>query len=64
MFNFQKLSSIMKVELLNDKSKEEIADIWRQYHAKKNAVCAVIPGEMWGSMLERFTEHSTVILFW
>lgn len=55
------LSKVMKVELLDDKDKDEIADIWRQYHANKDAVSAVIPGEMWKTMTQRFEEHKTFL---
>ena len=50
----------MKVDLLKDKSKEEIAEIWRDYHAKKDAVAAVIPAEMFQKMEQRFQEFKTV----
>ena len=50
----------MKLELLDDKSKDEIAEIWRQYHANKDTVSAAIPGDMWKTMTQRFEEHKTV----
>ena len=51
----------MKLELLKDKTKDEIADIWRQYHAnKEEAVAAVIPADIFKVMSQRFQEHKTV----
>ena len=55
------LSSLMKVELLADKTKQEVGDIWRQYHANKDAVAAVIPADMWASMTALFEEHKTFL---
>jgi len=57
----KKLSKVMKVELLDDKKADEIGDIWRQYHVNKDAVSAVIPGQMWKSMTQRFEEHKTFL---
>jgi len=58
----KRLSTLMKVELLEGKSAEEIGDIWREYHAGKDAVAAVIPAKMWESMQQRFEEHKTFLL--
>jgi len=58
----RKLSSLMKLELLKDKTKDEIADIWRQYHAnKEEAVAAVIPADIFKVMSQRFQEHKTFL---
>lgn len=57
----KKLSSLMKVELLEGKTKEEVGDIWRQYHVNKDAVAAVIPADVWTSMVDRFQEHRTFL---
>jgi len=55
------LSSLMKVELLEGKTKDEVADIWREYHVNKDAVAAVIPSEVWTSMHQRFSDHKTFL---
>ena len=47
----KRLSTLMKVDLLEGKSAEEIGDIWREYHAGKDAVAAVIPGLVTNSIL-------------
>ena len=49
------------MDLLKDKSKEEISDIWRQYHADKDCVSAVIPDEMYARMKERFEKYKTFL---
>ena len=56
----KKLDDRMKVDLLKDKTKEEIAEIWREYHSKRDSVAAVIPKEMFDQMQERFQEYKTV----
>ncbi len=63
MVREKKLSDIMKVELLADKSNTEIAEIWRQHHANKDSVCAVIPYDMFKEMEARFAEFKTVSVF-
>lgn len=50
----------MKIDLLKDKSADEIAEIWREYHRDKNSVAAVIPAETWKVMQQRFQEFKTV----
>jgi len=58
----KKLSSLMKLEMVKDKTKAEIADIWRQYHAnKEDAVAAVIPADMFEVMSQRFQQHKTFL---
>merc|ERR1712013_593997 len=44
------LNTIMKVELLADKTPEEIAQIWSEHYASKDAVAAVIPVETYKIM--------------
>ncbi|XP_075411878.1 ATP synthase mitochondrial F1 complex assembly factor 1 isoform X1 [Tenrec ecaudatus] len=39
------LSSIFNIEMVKDKTAEEIKQIWQQYFAAKDTVYAVIPGE-------------------
>merc|ERR550525_2073993 len=51
----------MKLELLRDKSKDEISDIWKLHHSSLDAVCAVIPADVWEEMRERFTKHKTFL---
>jgi len=55
------LDKIMKLELLEDKTKEEITEIWTKHFQKKEAVCAVIPTETYNIMKEKFTEFNTFL---
>ena len=56
------LDSIMKIELLKDKSKDEISEIWRMHHSNLDAVSAVIPADVWMEMEIRFREYKTFLL--
>ncbi len=56
----QKLSDLMRTDLMADKSADEIAEIWRQYHSTRDAVAAVIPAETYEKMQQRFKEFKTV----
>jgi len=58
----KKLNDIMKVELLEEKSKDEIATLWTQHFASKHVVCAVIPADTFSQMKERYTIHKTFLL--
>jgi hypothetical protein len=60
LFCLQKLDDIIKLDLLADKTKDEIAEIWRQYYADKNTVSAVIPADIYKQMHERFQKYKTV----
>ena len=55
------LDSIMKIDLLKDKSKEEISEIWRVHHSNIDAVSAVIPSDVWMEMENRFLEYKTFL---
>ena len=50
----QKLDEIMKTELLEDKTKSEISDIWMAYHEEKERVHGtIVSGEEGKLILER-----------
>ena len=59
---FQKLEEIMKMELLDGKSKEEIGQIWTQHLSTKEGLCAVIPASTFRSMKDLYQVHKTFIL--
>lgn len=59
---FKKLNDIMKVELLQDKTVDELKDIWLQYHKEKDVVVATIPTETYNLLTERSKEHPIFIL--
>lgn len=57
----RKLNDVMKMELLADKTKEEIATIWTQHFASKDAVCAIIPYDTFKKMKELYDIHKTFL---
>jgi len=57
----KKLDDILKVELIKDESPERIAEIWTEYHSKKDCVHAVIPSEEYKEMFIRAKEFPTFI---
>ena len=52
----------MKTDLLEGKSKEEIGQIWTEYLATKEGLCAVIPSATFQSMKELYETHKTFLL--
>jgi len=61
MVKQKSLDKVMKVELLADKSPEDIALIWNEHFASKDAVAAVIPVDTYKVMQERFKEFNTFL---
>ena len=59
--NEKKLDSIMKIDLLKDRTKEDISEIWRMHHSNIDAVSAVIPSDTWLDMQKRFLEYKTFL---
>ena len=58
----QQLNEIMKIELLADKSKEDIGEIWTQHLSTKKGLGAVIPAATFQSMKDLYTKHPTFLL--
>ena len=56
------LNDIMKVDLLMDKTPEEIKHIWIDYHRSKDVVTSVVPKDTYLVMHERGKEFSTFLL--
>lgn len=59
---FKKLSDIMKLDLVEQRSVEEIKQIWLQYHQGKEVICAAIPLEQYDLMMERAKKYPVFIL--
>lgn len=59
---FKKLNDIMKVEMLQDKTADEIKEIWLQYHKQKDVLVATIPTETFTTLTERSKEYPLFIL--
>lgn len=58
----QRLDSIMKVDLIKDKSKEEIIEIWNEYHKHKDCICGTMTPEQYDKMFTRGKQYSTFLL--
>jgi len=55
------LNDIMKVELLQEKSAEEISKIWTEYYKnKENTLCAVVPSHLYTKQHERSQEYNFI----
>ena len=55
------LDSIVKLELLNQKTGPEIEEIWCQHFSHKDCVSAVIPATTYSTMQERFAQFNTFL---
>merc|ERR1712024_355727 len=55
------LEKVMKVELLEEKSAEEVAAIWTEFWSHKDAVSAAIPSAVYKEMKERFDKYNTFL---
>ena len=58
----QDLNRIVKVDLLKDLECDEIENIWKQYHAKKNYVCALIKTDCYTSYRELLNLYPRFLL--
>ncbi|XP_053698011.1 ATP synthase mitochondrial F1 complex assembly factor 1 [Sabethes cyaneus] len=58
----KKLSDIMKMELVQERSADEIKEIWLKYHAGKEVISAAIPVEQYDIMMERAKKYPIFIL--
>lgn len=57
-----RLDAIMKLDMIQDKSKEEIIDIWNQYHKQKDCICGTMTPEQYDKMFDRGREYPTFLL--
>merc|ERR1719167_430415 len=55
------LDKIMKTELLQDKTAEEITQIWTKHFAEQDKICAVIPRDTYKAMQHRFQQFNTFL---
>lgn len=51
----------MKVELLENKTADEIQHIWLEYHSKKDVLAAAIPAESYNRMVARGNQYPSFI---
>lgn len=55
------LDSVMKTELLKDKTNEEIEYLWREHFRSKDAVSGVIPGHLYDKLHENAMKYTTFL---
>lgn len=55
------LDKIMKLGLLQDKTAQEITQIWTQHFTGQDKICAVIPTDTYDIMKKRFQEFGTFL---
>ncbi|KAH9406266.1 ATP synthase mitochondrial F1 complex assembly factor 1 [Tyrophagus putrescentiae] len=58
----KQLNDIVKVDLLAEKSAEEITAIWNAYHAKRDGIYATIPAATYQRLFETATKYPAFIL--
>jgi len=57
----QSLESVMKMDLLKDRTVEEITHIWGEFHKNKNFIFAAIPATDWKAMANRAAQFPTFL---
>lgn len=60
--NQAKLADIMKIELLADKGKQEISDIWLNYHKEKDCISGILEPSTFDEIFKIASEYPTFIL--
>ena len=58
----QSLDDIVKLELLKDRSAQEITEIWKNYHMSRDCIFAVIPSETYDRMFWLSSKYKTFVL--
>ncbi|XP_053669607.1 ATP synthase mitochondrial F1 complex assembly factor 1 isoform X1 [Anopheles marshallii] len=58
----RKLSDIMRLELIEDKSADDIKHLWLEYHKDKDVITAAIPVEQFNLMMARAKQYPVFIL--
>lgn len=58
----KKLNDIMKLDLLADKSRDEITNIWLDYHKEKDVLVASIPTETYELLTSRAKDYPLFIM--
>jgi len=57
-----RLDSVMKIDMIKDRSKEEIIEIWNEYHKQKDCICGTMTPEQYDKMFARGKQYSTFLL--
>lgn len=58
----KKLDDIMKIDLIKDKSADEIKHIWNQYHKQKDVISATMTVEQFDRLMERGKDNPIFLL--
>jgi len=58
----KKLDDVMKMELIEDKSTEELSSLWKAHFVAKECLCAVIPTDTFRQMKALYDIHKTFLL--
>ncbi|XP_016977788.2 ATP synthase mitochondrial F1 complex assembly factor 1 [Drosophila rhopaloa] len=58
----KKLTDIMKLELIADKSAEEVSQIWLEYHKTKEVLAATLSTSQYETLMTRAKEHPVFLL--
>ncbi|XP_014605257.1 PREDICTED: ATP synthase mitochondrial F1 complex assembly factor 1 [Polistes canadensis] len=56
------LSDIMNIEMIKGKTKEEIGEIWMEYHKQKDYICAIIESEQYEKILGYGSKYPLFLL--
>ncbi|XP_018324011.1 ATP synthase mitochondrial F1 complex assembly factor 1 isoform X2 [Agrilus planipennis] len=59
--NEESLNKIMKLDLVKNKSTEEIKKIWEQYHIQKDVIAATIPAYDYDIIIEESKKYPTFL---
>ncbi|XP_043498495.1 ATP synthase mitochondrial F1 complex assembly factor 1 [Polistes fuscatus] len=57
-----RLSDIMNIEMIKGKTKEEIGEIWMEYHKQKDYICAIIESEQYEKILGYGSKYPLFLL--
>ncbi|KAJ1940017.1 hypothetical protein FBU59_003933, partial [Linderina macrospora] len=56
------LDEIMRIDLLSDKTSEEVGHIWNQYHATKDTISAAIPASTYKDLLKTAAKNPLFVI--
>ncbi|XP_036348062.1 ATP synthase mitochondrial F1 complex assembly factor 1-like [Rhagoletis pomonella] len=59
---YKKLADIMKLELMEDKTAEEISKIWYEYHKTKDVLAATLTVSQFDTLMERAKQYPIFLL--
>lgn len=58
----KKLSDIMKIELIQDKTAEDVSKIWIEYHKTKDVLAATLTVEQFNNLMSRAEKYPIFLL--